>query len=103
MGVRETSCPRPWLLKLVSVGLMINSFNLVLNEIIRDRFVFLRLHLIFIFIRSLPILPLHPIPLILHDLLSFKPLLLNMKLVHLKLLVHVLDLLNLLETQLLML
>ena len=107
MGIIETSCPRPWLLLLLInvdlLGLMINSLNLALIEIIRDCFVLLRFHLIFIFIRSLRILPLHPISLILHDLLSFKPLLLYVKFVHLKLLVHVLDLLNLLETQLLML
>ena len=57
---------------------MINSFKLALIEIVRDCFVLLRFHLIFIFIRSLPILPLHPIPLILHDFLSFKALLINL-------------------------
>jgi hypothetical protein len=81
------------------LGLMI---NLTVIEIIWDRFVLLRLHHIFIFIRSLPELHLHPIALLLHGLLALEPLLLDLQLVHLQLLVHVLDLLDLLESQLLM-
>ena len=82
---------------------MIISLNLVIVKIVRVGFVLLMLRLILIVIRSHAILHLHAIPLILHCFQSFKPLLLYVKFVHLKLLVHVLNLLNLFETLLLVL